>query len=86
MFKQFIRHFNIRHRHRRADMITKIDLFELIKKSVSVSKTSRLESLSPYCFQTDGGTYNDDYYYFIQNIFSRSNICYSTKTPKNANV
>jgi hypothetical protein len=45
-----------------------------------------LENLQPYAYFTDGGTHNDDYSYFLHNIFSRSNICYSTKVPKNANV
>lgn len=40
----------------------------------------------PYAYYTDGGTYNDDYYYFLQNIFQKTSICYSTKVPKNAHV
>jgi hypothetical protein len=40
----------------------------------------------PYCFYTDGGTYNDDHYYFIHNIFQKTSICHSTKVPKNSNI
>ncbi len=42
--------------------------------------------MQPYSYFTDGGTYNDDHYYFLQNIFAKTTICYSTKIPKNANV
>ncbi len=35
---------------------------------------------------TDGGAYNDDHYYFIQNIFSKSGICYSSKISNNCHV
>ena len=44
------------------------------------------QNLLPFSFFTDGGTYNDDTKYFINNIFSRSGVCYSSKTPKNTNV
>ncbi len=40
----------------------------------------------PFAFFTDGGTYNDETKYFINNIFSRSGVCYSSKEPKNTNV
>ena len=40
----------------------------------------------PFCFFTDGGCYNDDYYYFLHNIFNKTGVCYSTRTPKDANV
>ena len=40
----------------------------------------------PFTFETDGGTYNDDHYYFIQNIFNKTGVCYSTKLPKDVNV
>lgn len=40
----------------------------------------------PYCYYTDGGTYNDEHYYFIHNIFNKTGVCYSTKKPKDANV
>ncbi len=43
-------------------------------------------NLKPYCYETDGGTYNDDTKYFINNIFSKSGVCYSTKVPTNANI
>ena len=40
----------------------------------------------PFSYFTDGGTYNDDYYYFIHNIFQKTNVCHSTRVPKDANV
>jgi hypothetical protein len=40
----------------------------------------------PYCYYTDGGTYNDDTKYFINNIFSRTGVCYSSKVAQNTNV
>jgi len=45
-----------------------------------------MENLMPYCYYTDGGTYNDDYYYFIQNIFQKTAICHSARVAKNANI
>lgn len=42
--------------------------------------------MHPFGFFTDGGTYNDDTKYFINNIFSTSGVCYSTKVPVNANL
>ena len=42
--------------------------------------------LDPYSFYTDGGTYQDETHYFSQNIFTKTNVCDSTKIPKNANV
>jgi hypothetical protein len=73
-------------RLKRADIPAKVDILCLIKENMQISKKSKLENLSPYCFYTDGGTYNDDYYYFLHNIFSRSSICHSTKVAKNANI
>lgn len=43
-------------------------------------------NLLPFSFFTDGGTYNDDTKYFINNIFSRSGVCYSSKLPRNTNL
>ena len=40
----------------------------------------------PFCFYTDGGCYNDDYYYFIHNIFTKTGICHSTRTPRDVNI
>jgi hypothetical protein len=44
------------------------------------------KQFNPFGFYCDGGTYNDDHSYFIHQIFSTSNVCYSTKKGSNANV
>jgi hypothetical protein len=61
-------------------------MLQLIKENLARNSVKKEENLHPYCYYTDGGAYNDESYYFIQNIFSRSTICYSTKLPKNVNV
>ncbi|CDW85600.1 UNKNOWN [Stylonychia lemnae] len=61
-------------------------MIQLIKQNLSRNQSRKEENLFPYCFYTDGGAYNDETYYFIQNIFSRSTICYSTKLPKNSHI
>lgn len=86
MYKHLLQYFNLHERLKRADIPARIDIMKLIKDCVLITSTQQPVNLQPYCFYTDGGTYNDDHYYFIQNIFSRSAICYSTKVPKNSNV
>lgn len=86
LYKHFLEYFNLHERLKRADTPAKVNVLQLIKDNLLLSLTSKKENLQPYCYFTDGGTYNDDHYYFIQNIFSRTNICYSTKVPKNSNV
>ena len=48
--------------------------------------SKQISDLMPFCFYTDGGTFNLDFTYFIQNIFKQTTICYSTKVPGNAHV
>ena len=86
IFKHFIRYFNLSQRLKRADIPAKINIMQLIHENVMVSKTQKPENLMPFCFFTDGGCYNDDYYYFLHNIFSKTGVCYSTRTPKDANI
>ena len=71
---------------KRADIPAKTNIIQLVKENILASTTQRLENLTPYSYYTDGGTYNDDYYYFIQNLFSKTGVCHSTKTPNNANI
>ena len=40
----------------------------------------------PFSYFTDGGTFNDDYHYFLHNIFTRTYVCHSSKVPKNSNI
>ena len=86
MFKKLLEEFNLHSRLKRADTPARADMISVIKECLKVKKGKSEVNLEPYGFSTDGGTYNNDHYYFIQNVFSRSAICYSTKVPKNANV
>ena len=86
IFKQFIRYFNLSRKLKRADIPAKTNIMQLVKANILASSTQRIENLFPYCFYTDGGTYNDDYYYFLHNLFNKTGVCYSTKVPSDANV
>lgn len=71
---------------KRADIPAKASIFSLLQENLQLSKTGKAENLEPFAFYTDGGTYQDSNKYFINNIFSRSGVCHSTRVPKNANV
>ena len=61
VFKQLIRHFNLGKRMKRADLPAKMNMIELVKKNILASASNKVDNLMPYCFFTDGGTYNDSY-------------------------
>jgi hypothetical protein len=87
LYKHFIRHYNLHDRHKRYDIPAKTDMYSLIRDSgIQASSKSPSEALTPFPFETDGGTYNDATTYFIDKMFQSNNICHSTKIPKNANV
>lgn len=87
MFKHFLRQFNMMNeRLKRADIPGKVPVLQLIRENMTLPKDETSTNLKPFCFYTDGGTYNDDTKYFLQNIFSRSGVCYSSRIPKNTNI
>lgn len=87
LYKHFIRYYNLHDRHKRYDIPAKTDVYSLIRDSgVTSSSSTPAEALTPFCFSTDGGTYNDVATYFIDKLFSANNVCHSTKIPKNANI
>ena len=86
LFKQFIRHYCLNGRFKRADIPARKDILILARDNARIRREGTVENLFPFSFMTDGGTYNDDHYYFIQNIFSKSGICYSSKTPTDCHV
>jgi hypothetical protein len=71
LFKHFIRYYNMHDRHKRCDIPAKTDVYKMIIENglICSSKTSA-EALVPFCFGTDGGTYNDEMTYFIHKMFS----------------
>jgi hypothetical protein len=88
MYKHFLRNFNLLNdRLKRADIPARIPIMQLMKENFSlVNQTTAAPNIEPFAYYTDGGTYNDEPKYFINNIFSRSGVCYSSKVPKNTNV
>lgn len=88
MFKHFLRNFNLLNdRLKRADTPAKVCVMQLLRDNFRLRMDEpQPKKLDPFSYYTDGGTYNDEMKYFITNIFSRSGVCYSTKTPKNTNV
>lgn len=95
LFKHFLFSFNLLNDRLKRSLIPArlppSSLLNLFKDNLSPpwepsSWPPSLVDLHPYAFYTDGGTYNDDTKYFINNIFSRSGVCYSSKVPKNTNV
>ena len=88
LFKHFLRNFNLLNdRLKRADIPAKIAIMTLLRDNFSLRSIEHLPGiLLPFCYYTDGGAYNDESKYFIHNIFSRSNVCYSSKIPKCAHV
>lgn len=87
LFKHFIRYYNMHDRHKRCDIPAKADVYSMIRENgIIASSLTPAEALSPFCFSTDGGTYNDVVTYFINKIFSSTNVCHSTKIPKNSNI
>ena len=86
LFKHFLSTFNLLNdRMKRADIPVNACIMTLLRENLAL-KEDKPKNLDPFCYYTDGGTYQDSTKYFINNIFSRSGICYSTKVPKNANV
>lgn len=59
---------------------------KLVYDNINISRTQQIENLMPFCYHTDGGTYNDDYYYFIHNIFQKTGVCHSTRVQTNSNI
>lgn len=86
LFKHFLHYFHMGQRLKRSDIPAKINILQLIQENVTISQISKPENLMPFCFFTDGGVYNDDYYYFLHNIFQKTGVCYSTRVPADANV
>lgn len=91
LFKRFLRDFSLlNERLKRAEIPGKVPILQLLRDNYSLSRREGggqpSQNLFPFAFYTDGGTYNDDAKYFINNIFSQSGVCHSTKVPKNANV
>ncbi len=88
LYKHFLRAFNLStERLKRSDIPGKVSIPDLLKENLSIKRTSASQQdLKPYCFYTDGGTYNEDIKYFVHNIFSASGVCHSTKIPTNANL
>ena len=86
LFKHFLRNFNMfNERLKRSEIPALTSIHDLLRENFLLRK-SAMQDLQPYGFFTDGGTYNDDSKYFINNIFSASGVCYSTKVPTNTNV
>jgi len=87
MFKHFLRSFNLlNERLKRADIPARAPIKTIMKDNFELRKKEAAKNLHPFSYFTDGGTYNDTPNYFINNIFSTSGVCYSSKTPNNTNV
>lgn len=86
VFKQFLRFFTLSQRLKKSDIPAKINILQLIKDNVDAMEPTKFENLMPFCYFTDGGSYNDDHYYFLHNIFQKTGVCHSTRVPKNSNV
>lgn len=72
-------------RMKRADTPGRTDMLTLAKSCISIKKQLAVK-LTPYAYQTDGGTHGNNINYFIHHIFGSRGTCYSSKTPTNANV
>ncbi len=88
LFKHFLRNFNmLNDRMKRADYPARASVTDMLRDNLCLRMDrEKPTNLEPFCYYTDGGTYNDNTKYFINNIFSRSGVCYSTKVPANTNV
>lgn len=78
MFKHFVKYFNLNSRFKRADTPARIRMLELIKRSILAKTLKKSEDLSPFMYSTDGGTYKEMAKYFINNIFKKTSVCYTT--------
>jgi hypothetical protein len=86
IFKQFIRLFNLHPRMKRSKIPANIDVFTLIKENLLLKNFSKIENLHPFAYNTDGGTYQNSTRFFLQNIFSKSGVCHSTRINANSNI
>ena len=87
LFKHFLRNFNmLNDRLKRSEIPAKIPIMRLLRDNFSLRHRSPSSNIHPFCFYTDGGTFNDDTKYFINNIFSGSSVCHSTRSATNANI
>jgi len=50
---------------KRTDIPARIPIMQLVKDNMLIARSEQMDNIEPFCFYTDGGTYNDDYYYFI---------------------
>jgi hypothetical protein len=86
VFKQFLRYFTLSQRLKKTDIPAQVNIMQLIKDNIDAMVPTKSENLMPFCFFTDGGSYNDDHYYFLHNIFQKTGVCHSTRVPSNSNV
>jgi hypothetical protein len=87
LFKHFLRTFNLLNdRMKRTDLPSRGPVLDFLRDNWRLCREVQPVKLEPFSYYTDGGTYNDDSKYFINNIFSRTNICHSTRLSQNANV
>lgn len=87
LFKSFLKHLHLNSRIKRSDILLNCkDILGFLKLNLAKANLGKVSDLQPFLFETNGGTYNDDYHYFIQNIFTITGVCHSTKIPTNANI
>ena len=87
LFKHFLVNFNLpTERLKRTNIPARAPIKQIIQENINLREAEPAQDLKPYCYYTDGGTYNDDTKYFINNIFSTSGVCYSSKVPTNTNI
>jgi hypothetical protein len=87
LFKSFLKHLHLNSRMKRSDILLRSNhILTFLQSNLSKMHLGEPKDLHPFLFEADGGTYNDDYHYFLQNIFSNSGVCHSTKVPTNANI
>lgn len=68
-----------------TDLPAFCDISEIFK-NVLKSLTIDPEVLSPFAYFTDGGVDTNSNYYFLQNVWKKTNICYCTIAHDNVHV
>lgn len=68
-----------------SSLPAEMDMVDLFKNWLKAMK-KKPEAISPFAYYTDGGVDTNGNYYFLQNVWKKTNICYWTISHKNVHV
>jgi hypothetical protein len=85
LFQKFREFLNIPTTFDSSDLPSKENIADIFKTVLAAIK-SEPNGLSPFAFYTDGGVDTNSNYYFLQNLWKKTGICYCTIAHANVHV